>query len=155
MRLPKPLGISFEEVEAGKAKGVAVGGLVEGGAAERDGRIFVGDRLLRVSAVQFGGDPALVTVGMGRQFTKVSRELIPCTTLDFDTIMAAIASNAGRYGYVDVVLELQHTDQSVPRPTRPASERLTPDATGVEWSGLRGTTVGGKSTPIRPASEDF
>lgn len=156
VRLSKPLGILFEEVEVGAAKGVAVAGLVEGGAAELDGRVLVGDKLLRTSAVMFGGDSALLQVG-GKQFTKVSRELIPATSLDFDTIMSAIGSNDGRYGYMDVVLELTHTDASVLRPPRPASERAErreADA-GAQWDGARGTTVGGRSTPIRAAPDDF
>lgn len=132
----------------GKPEGVVVAGLVEDGNADLDGRILVGDRLLRVSAVQFGGQPALLTLGSGSQFTRTSREMIPATKLDFDTIMAAIASNEGRHGYTDVALELQHTDESVPRA---AGTRVRQDDEAlVEWNGARGTTVNGVSTPIRP-----
>lgn len=156
VRLRKPLGIIFEESEVGAAKGVVVAGLVEGGAAEADGRILVGDRLLRVSAVLFGGDPALLTVGTGQQFTKVRRELIPATGLDFDTIMSAIGSNDGRYGYMDVVLELAHTDGSIPRRAgAQRAARLDDDDDGAEWDGRRGTTVRGVSTPIRAPRDDF
>ena len=68
VRLPKPLGIEFEERQPGKAEGLVVAGLVEGGNAESDGRILVGDVLTRCSAVQFGGQSALLTVSaMGLQ----------------------------------------------------------------------------------------
>ena len=129
----------------------------QGSNADRDGRVCEGDRLLRVSAVQFVEQSSLLTVGPGTQFTKWNRTLIPCTALDFDTIMAAIASNDGRYGYVDVVLQLQRTDRSVARPSRPASERLRADAAAApEWSGAKGlVTPGGLSTPVRVPEEDF
>ena len=65
--LLKPLGIQFEEVTPGKPEGVVVSGLVEGGNAEANGRILVGDQLLRLSAVSFGGQSALVTIGTGQQ----------------------------------------------------------------------------------------
>ena len=150
--LPKPLGIQFEEVAPGKPEGVVVAGLVEGGNAEANGRILVGDRLLRVSAVSFGGQSALVTLGSGQQYTSFKRELIPATSLDFDTIIAAIGSNEGRYGYSDVVLELRHTDESVPRatPTGVASPQE-----GVQWDAVSGTTNGGKSVPLRPPPDSF
>lgn len=126
------------------------------GNADVDGRVLVGDRLLRVSAVSFGGEAALVTLGSGPQFTKFERNLIPCTNLPFDTIMAAIGSNEGRYGYTDVVLELAHTDGSVPRARRRDGPRL--DGTSeadVEWDGARGTTSNGVSTPLRPGPDNF
>ena len=96
VRLPTPLGIGFEECTPNAREGVTVSELVEGGNAERDGRVLVGDRLLKCSAVTFGGEGALLTVGAGRQFTSWSRELIPCAQLDFEMIMAAIGSNSGR-----------------------------------------------------------
>ena len=67
LRLAKPLGIQFEERAVGKAEGVTVAALVEGGNADQDGRILVGDRLIRVSAVSFGGQKALVQLGSGQQ----------------------------------------------------------------------------------------
>ncbi|KAL3911016.1 MAG: hypothetical protein SGPRY_008855, partial [Prymnesium sp.] len=115
VRLPSPLGIRFEETTSGKPEGVTVAELLESGSALADGRVLVGDKLVACSAVTFGGDGALVTVGSSRQFTSWKRELIPCGKLDFDTIMAALGSNSGRFGYVDIVLELQHTDASIPR----------------------------------------
>ena len=153
VRLAKPLGIMFEEMKPGEAAGVVVAGLVEGGNAERDGRVLVGDRLMRVSAVSFGGQSALVTIGSGQQFTSFSRDLIPCTTLNFETIMSAIQSNEGRYGYTDVVLELMHTDASVQRTAAGERDRL--DGQDVQWDGARGTTSNGQSTPLRPAPDNF
>lgn len=155
VRLAKPLGIMFEEIALAKPEGVVVTGLVEDSNAEKDGRILVGDKLLRVSAVSFGGQKPLVAIGSGSQFTAFSRDLIPCMSLDFETIMGAIRSNEGRYGYTDVVLEFMHTDQSVPRAaSSPAGhERLT--GREVEWDGARGTVSNGKSTPLRPAPDNF
>ena len=99
VRLRRPLGIMFEETNPGKAEGVVVADLVEDGNAWKDGRVFVGDRLAKVSAVILGGESALVTVGGGKQYTNWERELVPCTKMDFDSIMAAIglpsASNHG------------------------------------------------------------
>ena len=63
VRLRRPLGIMFEETNPGKAEGVVVADLVEDGNAWKDGRVFVGDRLAKVSAVILGGESALVTVG--------------------------------------------------------------------------------------------
>ena len=187
VRLPTPLGIRFEEVEQGQAEGVVVAELIETGSAYADGRVLVGDKLVTCSAVTFGGQGALVTVGAGRQFTSWQRELsapggfeptqrkarrscsplhalslvaphptratVPCGKLDFDTIMAALGSNSGRFGYVDIVLELQHTDASVPRA---AGRRTRPvDESNVEWDAAGGTMVDGKSTPIRPGKDNF
>ena len=45
-------------------------------------------------------------MGGGKQYTNWERELGPCTKMDFDTIMAAIGSNSGAWGYTDVVLTL-------------------------------------------------
>ena len=48
--LTRPLGIIFEEIEAGE--GVYVQDLVEGGLAERQGKIQVGDILVGITAVK-------------------------------------------------------------------------------------------------------
>ena len=101
VRLRRPLGIVFEEVVPGEAQGVVVADLVENSNAWKDGRVCVGDKLLKCSAVIFGGQSSLVTVGTGSQFTNWERELVPCTKMDFDTIMSAIESNSGRLGYTD------------------------------------------------------
>jgi hypothetical protein len=155
VRLPKPLGIAFEESTPNKAEGVVVSGLVDGGNAERDGRVLVGDRLIRVSAVQFAGQSAYVTLGSGTQFTSFKRELIPCTAMDFDTIMAAIGSNEGRYGYTDVVLILQHTDQSQPRSPSGCTARPRLEEADVTWNAADGASSNGKSTPLKPPPDSF
>mgnify|MGYP002880952693 CR=1 FL=1 len=64
LKLRTPLGIGFEERTPGEPDGVEVAFLVEGGNAEQDGRICVGDYLLRCSAVILGG----VRVGGGGLF---------------------------------------------------------------------------------------
>jgi len=84
------LGIVFEETKLGEAEGVTVADLIEDGNAWKDGRVLVGDRLTKTSAVILGGESALVTVGGGKQYTNWERELVPCTKMDFDSIMAAI-----------------------------------------------------------------
>ena len=104
VRLRKPLGIVFEETKLGEAEGVTVADLVEDGNAWKDGRVLVGDRLAKTSAVILGGESPLLSVGGGKQYTNWERELVPCTKMDFDTIMAAIGSNSGAWGYTDVVL---------------------------------------------------
>ena len=149
------MGIVFEEISPGKPEGVEVVGLVEGGSADMDGRILVGDKLMRVSAVSFAGQSALLTVGGGQQFTSFQRDLIPTTALDFETIMAAIQSNEGRYGYTDVVLELMHTDKSVPRVVSSSQRATRLSGQDVEWDGARGTMSNGKSTPLRPTPDNF
>ena len=106
VRLRKPLGIVFEETKLGEAEGVTVADLVEDGNAWKDGRVLVGDRLAKTSAVILGGESPLLSVGGGKQYTNWERELVPCTKMDFDTIMAAIGSNSGAWGYTDVVLTL-------------------------------------------------
>ena len=99
LKLRTPLGIGFEERTPGEPDGVEVAFLVEGGNAEQDGRICVGDYLLRCSAVILGGEASLVTIGGGSQFTSWERELIPTSKMDFETIMTAIGTNSGRFGY--------------------------------------------------------
>eukprot|EP00908_Phaeocystis_cordata_P023893 Transcript_6347.p2 GENE.Transcript_6347~~Transcript_6347.p2 ORF type:complete len:194 (-),score=46.52 Transcript_6347:95-676(-) len=155
VRLRRPLGIVFEEVVPGEAQGVVVADLVENSNAWKDGRVFVGDKLLKCSAVIFGGQSSLVTVGTGSQFTNWERELVPCTKMDFDTIMSAIESNSGRLGYTDVVLVLERTDSSVER-AMPAGMRvrLDDDNDDEQW-GFAGTNVDGVSTPIRPKPDKF
>jgi hypothetical protein len=155
VRLKTPLGIAFGEQEPCAAKGVAVAGLVADGSAERDGRIWVGDRLVSTSAVVLGGDAALLTVGGGRQYTNWKRQLLRATDMGFDEVMAAIGSNSGRFGYVDVLLEFVHTDDSIPRSASAAKSRARREGADVDWDGARGTSVGGVSTPIRPRPDDF
>ena len=87
--LSKPLGIVFEEIEAGK--GVFVQDLVEGGAAERQGKIQRGDVLVGITAVKIVG-------------AKWERRLLPARPFDFDTVIGAISSNEPKWGCDDVVL---------------------------------------------------
>ena len=156
LRLPTPLGIAFEEKEHDAQAGVVVAALVAGGNAERDGRVHVGDELLACSAVVLGGESALLTVGGGAQYTNWKRQIIPCTNIGFDEIMAALGSNSGRFGYTDVLLELRHTADSKPGAFQPASERQRlVDQPEEEWDARRGTSVNGKSTPLRAPRDDF
>ena len=155
VRLRSPLGIVFEEVKEGEPQGVVVADLIEDGNAWKDGRVLVGDRLAKCSAVILGGDKPLLTVGGGRQYTNWERELIPCAKMDFDTIMTAIGSNNGRLGYTDVVLVLERTEDSVQRALPAGSRvRLDDDNDDENWS-LGGTSVDGVSTPIRPKPDKF
>lgn len=152
VRLQKPLGITFEECTPGQDDGVAIANISETGSAYGDSRVCVGDKLLRVSAVVFGGQGALLTIGNNPAFTDWQRELIPCAKESFDTIMAAIGSNNGRWGYTDIVLELQHTEASVPRSAVDV-QRVAEQKS--DWDPVRGYSVGGKSLPIAPGKDNF
>ena len=97
--LDKPLGIAFTE---GSDGGVVVDYLVEGGNADKSGAIKPGDVLLATTGC------------MGRD-GKFERKIIPSRYQDFDTIMAAIGSNAPKFHKQrknDVILQLA-------RPTAP------------------------------------
>eukprot|EP00282_Hemiselmis_andersenii_P008610 CAMPEP_0114120464 /NCGR_PEP_ID=MMETSP0043_2-20121206/6661_1 /TAXON_ID=464988 /ORGANISM="Hemiselmis andersenii, Strain CCMP644" /LENGTH=222 /DNA_ID=CAMNT_0001213085 /DNA_START=8 /DNA_END=676 /DNA_ORIENTATION=- len=116
--LPRPLGIVFEEVEPGEAEGVVVASLEPGGNADRDGKILVGDKLISTSAVVMNDDnSALVGLGGSGAKTSWTRKMIPVGKATFQTVMGAIGSNTGRWGYNDVRLTLRRTAQSVPRGT--------------------------------------
>ena len=95
--LTKPLGIVFEEIEAGK--GVFVQDLVEGGLAERMGKIQVGDVLVGVTAVKVVG-------------AAWERRLIPARKFDFDTTVGAISSNEPKFGCGDVVLMFERPGEA-------------------------------------------
>lgn len=88
----KPLGIVFEEIEAGK--GVYVSDLVEGGNAERQGVVQKGDILIGVTAIKVVG-------------AKWERRLIPARDLSFDVVVNAISSNEMKWGCEDVVLQFE------------------------------------------------
>ena len=120
IRLRKPLGITFEECMPGKAEGVRVGAISEGGYAEEDGRILVGDKLVAVSAVLFRDDQR--TLAGQKIYNNWKREMITVTKEEFSVIMAAISSNSPRFGYKDIVLQVRRTDDSVPR-SRQLQER--------------------------------
>ena len=95
--MTKPLGIVFEEIEAGK--GVFVQDLVEGGLAERMGKIQVGDVLVGVTAVKVVG-------------AAWERRLIPARKFDFDTAVGAIGSNEPKFGCGDVVLMFERPGEA-------------------------------------------
>mmetsp|Transcript_1212 Transcript_1212/g.2120 ORF Transcript_1212/g.2120 Transcript_1212/m.2120 type:complete len:218 (-) Transcript_1212:111-764(-) len=97
--LTKPLGIVFEEIEAGK--GVYVQDLVEDGLAARQGKIQPGDVLVGITAVKIVG-------------AKWERRLIPARTFDFDTVVGAISSNEPKWGCNDVVLLFERPGESDP-----------------------------------------
>lgn len=148
VRLAKPLGIAFEENEVDKPLGVRVAQIVPGGNADLNGRICVGDELVATSAVIFTDK-----YNQG-SFSNWERQMIACTRMDFDSIMAAIGSNDGRYGCVDVVLQLRPTEQTVPRPI--GTSRAANPAEDVEWDAFRGVrSAKGASMPIRPPKDAF
>lgn len=62
-----------------------------------------------------------------------------------------------RYGYTDVVLELRHTDASVPREPVLAADRVAQidgSDDDVEWD-WGGTSQKGTNLPLRPKPDDF
>lgn len=92
VQMVKPLGIVFEEINAGR--GVFVQDLVEGGRAERQGIIQPGDELIAITAVKVVG-------------AKWERRLIPAMDFDFDTVVGAIGSNEEKWGCNNVILQFQ------------------------------------------------
>lgn len=97
--LTTPCGIVFEEIEAGK--GVYVQDLVEGGLADRQGKIQVGDVLVAVTAIKVVG-------------AKWERRLIPARSFDFDTTVGAIGSNEPKWGCQDVVMMFERPGETDP-----------------------------------------
>eukprot|EP00545_Synedropsis_sp_CCMP1620_P008075 CAMPEP_0119013448 /NCGR_PEP_ID=MMETSP1176-20130426/8456_1 /TAXON_ID=265551 /ORGANISM="Synedropsis recta cf, Strain CCMP1620" /LENGTH=210 /DNA_ID=CAMNT_0006966539 /DNA_START=46 /DNA_END=678 /DNA_ORIENTATION=- len=93
----KPLGIVFEEIEVGK--GVFVQDLVEGGAADRQGKIQKGDILVGVTAIKIVG-------------AKWERRLLPSRPFDFDTVVGAISSNEPKWGCDDVILMFERPGEA-------------------------------------------
>merc|ERR1719331_1274410 len=97
VEINKPLGIAFIENGDG---GVCVDYLVEDGNAAKSGIIQPGDVLLATTAA------------MGRD-GKFERRVVPSRYLDFDTIMAAIGSNAPKFHKKrknDVILQFAQPD---------------------------------------------
>ncbi|EKX44587.1 hypothetical protein GUITHDRAFT_152906 [Guillardia theta CCMP2712] len=115
--LKTPLGIVFEEIEAGQPKGLFVKEILSGGNADRNGQILVGDKLVATSAVILDSTTKPIIGIGGAANTNWKRTMIPCGSMDFENVMAAIKSNSGRYGYDDVRITVRRTDQSVPRST--------------------------------------
>uniref|UniRef100_A0A7S3LAF4 PDZ domain-containing protein n=1 Tax=Amphora coffeiformis TaxID=265554 RepID=A0A7S3LAF4_9STRA len=87
--LPKPLGIIFEEIDAGR--GLYVQDMVEDGNAALSGKIQVGDVLIGMTAVKIVG-------------AKYERRMIPARNFDFDTMVGAVSSNVPKWQCNDVVL---------------------------------------------------
>lgn len=146
VRLNKPLGIVFEENVAGEEKGVRVAELLQGGNADSNGRVCVGDELVATSAVIFKDK-------RGAGFTNWERQMITCTSMSFDGVMGAIGSNDGRYGCVDVVLKLRPTEATVPRPI---SRFGQDDVVEPTWTPLEGVmSADGKSLPIKAPRDNF
>jgi len=96
--MTKPLGIVFEEIEAGK--GVFVQDLVEDGLAAIQGRIQPGDVLIGITAIKVVG-------------AKWERRLIPARKFDFDTTVGAIGSNEAKWGCSDVILMFERPGECV------------------------------------------
>ena len=111
VELTKPLGIVFEEIELGQ--GLYVQDLVEGGNAERDGRIQKGDVLVGITAVKVVG-------------AKYERRLIPARKFDFDTMVGAVESNAERFNCYSVVLVLERPSEADPAKTDEFMEFFEP-----------------------------
>lgn len=87
--LAKPLGIIFEEINVGS--GVYVQDLVEGGNAQRSGKIQKGDVLVGITAIKVVG-------------AKWERRMIPARNFDFETVVGAIGSNDPKWGCSNVIL---------------------------------------------------
>jgi hypothetical protein len=94
VKLTKPLGIVFEEIDDMGRGGLYVKELVAGGNADRSGTIQPGDVLIGITAIKIVG-------------AKYERRLIPSRKFDFDTMVGAIESNSNRYGCDDVILVLE------------------------------------------------
>jgi PDZ domain len=102
VRLEKPLGIVFEEIDLGR--GLYVQDLVEGGSAAQDGQVRIGDVLVGITAVKVVG-------------AKYERRLIPARKFDFDTMVGAVSSNDARYQCNDVILALERPSEADPQVT--------------------------------------
>lgn len=97
VKLSKPLGVVFEEIDSGR--GLYVKELVESGNAADSGAIQPGDVLVGITAIKIVG-------------AKFERRLIPSRKFDFDTMVGAIESNSDRYGCSDVILVLERPGEA-------------------------------------------
>lgn len=137
--MTKPLGIIFEEIEAGQ--GVFVQDLVEDGLAAIQGKIQPGDVLIGITAIKVVGGkkkvlenhlheekvsnlPNLLFLSNSLQLhltfsfanlgsAKWERRLIPARTFDFDTTVGAIGSNEAKWGCSDVILMFERPGECV------------------------------------------
>ncbi|KAG1663920.1 hypothetical protein FOA52_002236 [Chlamydomonas sp. UWO 241] len=112
--LKMPTGLIF--AQKGKGEPVTVDEVVPGGAADKNGRIAVGDVLAACSAVVFksgqsGAEGA--TAGHGDVlYDKWDRIMFPCAGNEFKVVMDALKSNSPRWGIRDVVLVFQKPGQN-------------------------------------------
>lgn len=97
VRLEKPLGIIFEEIDIGR--GLYVQELVPGGHADVDGTVLAGDILVGITAVKIVG-------------AKYERRLIPARNFDFDTMVGAVESNNPKWGCNDVILAFERPGEA-------------------------------------------
>lgn len=96
--LSKPLGIVFQEIDAGR--NLVVQELVpDGNAAQSGADIQPGDVLVGMTAVKIVG-------------AKFERRMIPARNFDFDTMVGAVMSNDPKWGCNDVVLLLERPDDA-------------------------------------------
>lgn len=97
VRLPKPLGIVFEEIQVGK--GVYVQDLVPGGNAATEGTTQKNDILVGITAVKVVG-------------AKYERRLIPARNFSFETMVGAVESNEPRFNCNDVILVMERPGEA-------------------------------------------
>jgi len=95
--MTKPLGIIFEEIKVGE--GVFVQDLVEGGLADRQGKIQNGDILIGVTAIKVVG-------------AKWERRMLPARKFNFDTAVGAIGSNEPKWNCYDVALMFERPSEA-------------------------------------------
>lgn len=95
--LSKPLGIVFEEIDAGR--GLYVQDLVQDGNAALSGKVQVGDVLVGMTAVKIVG-------------AKYERRMIPARRFDFDTMLGAVTSNDPKWGCNNVVFMLERPGEA-------------------------------------------
>lgn len=97
VRLAKPCGIVFEEIEPNK--GVYIADIVEGGNAERQGVLRKGDVLVGVTAIRISG-------------AKWERRMLPARRFGFDMAVNAIGSNEERWGCNNVIMMFETPDEA-------------------------------------------
>eukprot|EP00281_Chroomonas_sp_CCMP1168_P028583 CAMPEP_0206253900 /NCGR_PEP_ID=MMETSP0047_2-20121206/23402_1 /ASSEMBLY_ACC=CAM_ASM_000192 /TAXON_ID=195065 /ORGANISM="Chroomonas mesostigmatica_cf, Strain CCMP1168" /LENGTH=147 /DNA_ID=CAMNT_0053680147 /DNA_START=139 /DNA_END=582 /DNA_ORIENTATION=- len=107
LRVEKPLGIVFEEVD--DEKGAIVVEVAPGSNAEKAG-VKLGERLMAVSAatLKAGKEGEFSNKGYGgRPFDNWSIVMYPCYNEPFRQIMRAFVSNNERWGIKHVSIVLQ------------------------------------------------
>ena len=113
VRIPKPLGIVFEEIDSIQ-KGLYVKELVDGGNAQKqNANILPGDHLVAITAVKIVG-------------AKYERRLIPCRGFDFDTMVGAVESNSPKWSCDDVILMVERPAEADPKAVDAFLDFFTP-----------------------------